>query len=230
MHESTGSLKLFGETPMTGMEQIVRQPVLPVIVIDDAASAVPLAEALLAGGITSIEITFRTQAAAAAISAIRKDLPEMTVGAGTVLRLEQAKAAIDAGIQFALSPGLNPAIVEYFANAGLPFIPGVMTPSEIDRAAEMGCKYIKFFPAGTAGGPAALKAMNAPFKHLGLRYCPTGGVSVDNMDKYLALPEVFAVGGSWLATRDQISQGKWTEISEQAKAALTVATRAKQQI
>ena len=210
---------------MDTIERIARQPVLPVIVIDDAESAVPLAEALMDGGLASIEITFRTKAAPEAIRRIVKALPEMCVGAGTLLNKKNAEEALACGVQFGLAPGLSEAVVETFKKAGKLFIPGVMTPTEIGAAADLGCKYIKFFPAETAGGAAGLKAMNAAFKHLGLKYCPTGGVSLANMDKYLALPEVFAVGGSWIATRDQIAAGQWKQISEQARAALTLAAK-----
>jgi len=210
---------------MNGFEQIARQPILPVIVIDDVDCAVPLAEALLAGGISSIEITFRTAAAAESIRRIRQTLPDMFVGAGTILTLDQAKAALDAGAQFALSPSLNTNVVTYFKNAGQPFIPGVMTPSEIDRASQLGCQFLKLFPAETVGGASALKAMNAPFKHLKLRFCPTGGLTLDNMGDYLVMPEVFAIGGSWLAKRDQIAEGKWADISQQAKDALVQVSR-----
>jgi 2-dehydro-3-deoxyphosphogluconate aldolase/(4S)-4-hydroxy-2-oxoglutarate aldolase len=210
---------------MDTIEMLSRQPILPVIVIDDAASAVPLAEALLAGGISSIEITFRTKAAAESIRRIRAEVPGMFVGAGTILRIDNAKAALDAGAQFCLAPGFNAKVVEYFQSLGRFFVPGIMTPSEIDAAAELGCQYLKFFPAETAGGAAALKAMGAPFKHLGLKYCPTGGLTLENMAKYLAMPEVFAIGGSWLATREQIAGGKWAEISRQASEALAAANK-----
>jgi 2-dehydro-3-deoxyphosphogluconate aldolase/(4S)-4-hydroxy-2-oxoglutarate aldolase len=205
---------------MSILDRISSKPILPVIVIDDAERAVPLAEALLAGGLDSIEITFRTDAAADAIRRIRETLPEMCVGAGTVLRLDQVKRALDAGTQFALAPGLNEKIVRECRGAALPFIPGVMTPSEIDCAYELGCRHMKFFPAETAGGPAALKAMNAPFKHLKIRYCPTGVVTLKNMGDYLALDEIFAIGGSWLATREQIAEKRWALITDQVKAAL----------
>ncbi|MBN1404409.1 MAG: bifunctional 4-hydroxy-2-oxoglutarate aldolase/2-dehydro-3-deoxy-phosphogluconate aldolase [Opitutales bacterium] len=210
---------------MNGFERIALQPILPVIVIDDADSALPLAEALLAGGLSSIEITFRTAAAPEAIRRIRDALPEMHVGAGTILRVEQAKAALDAGAQFALSPGLNEKVVRYFAERKVPFIPGIMTPTEIDRATELGCTFLKFFPAENAGGAAALKGMNAPFKHLKLKFCPTGGLTLANMGDYLSMPEVFAIGGSWLAKREQITGGKWGEISQQAKEALQTAAK-----
>jgi 2-dehydro-3-deoxyphosphogluconate aldolase / (4S)-4-hydroxy-2-oxoglutarate aldolase len=210
---------------METIERIALQPIMPVIVIDDAASAVPLAEALLGGGLTSIEITFRTKVAPEAIRRIVGALPEMCVGAGTLLNVQNALDALDAGVQFGLAPGLSEEVVNTFADAGKLFIPGVMTPTEIGQAAALGCKYIKFFPAETAGGAAGLKAMNAAFKHLGLKFCPTGGVSLANLDKYLALPEVFAVGGSWIATREQIANGQWKQISEQARAALTLAAK-----
>ena len=213
---------------MDTIEILAKQPILPVIVIDDAESAVPLAEALIAGGLTSIEITFRTKAAAEAIRRIRAALPDMLVGAGTLLSVENADAALEAGAQFGLAPGLSADVVETFADAGKLFIPGIMTPTEIGQAAEMGCKYLKFFPAETAGGAANLKAMNAAFKHLGLKYCPTGGITLANMEKYLSLPEVFAIGGSWLATREQIASGNWKAVSEQARAALTQAAKIRQ--
>ena len=200
---------------------------MPVIIIDDADRAVPLAEALLAGDLDAIEITFRTGAAAESIRRIREALPEMCVGAGTVLRPEQAKRAADAGAQFALAPGLNQRTVLACAELDLPFIPGVMTPSEIDSAAELGCRYLKFFPAETAGGAAGLKAMNAAFKHLGLRYCPTGGIGLKNMGEYLSMSEVFAIGGSWVATREQIAAGEWSTITSQVKAALAKAAEAR---
>ena len=212
---------------MDTIELIARQPILPVIVIDDPEKAVPLAEALVAGGLNSIEVTFRTKAAAESIRLIRAALPDMLVGAGTILTPENALAALDAGAQFGLAPGLSAEVIQTFADAGKLFIPGVMTPTEIGQAAELGCKYLKFFPAETAGGAAGLKAMNAAFKHLDLRYCPTGGIKISNMEKYLALPEVFAIGGSWIASRDQIAACEWGKISEQAREALVQAAKSR---
>lgn len=210
---------------MNGFERIALQPILPVIVIDDADSALPLAEALLAGGLSSIEITFRTAAAPEAIRRISTALPEMHVGAGTILSLDNAKAALDAGAKFCLAPGFSPKVVQYFVDSAQPFIPGIMTPSEIGAAADMGCTHLKFFPAENAGGASALKGMSAPFKHLKLKYCPTGGLTLANMGTYLSIPDVFAIGGSWLATRDQIAGGKWSDISQQAKEALQAAAK-----
>ncbi len=205
------------------IEQLKQRPVIPVIVIDDAASAVPLAEALLEGGIDIIEITFRTAAAGKAVENIRKAFPEMLVGAGTLLTPEQSRQAIDAGISFGLAPGLNPDIVNFFKERNLLFIPGIMTPSEVEQGLALGCQLQKFFPAEAAGGVKFLKALAGPYASRGIQFCPTGGVSLANMNEYLALPIVSNIGGSWLATKDQISNGSWKEISAQASAALAKA-------
>ena len=195
-------------------------PILPVIAIDDAANALPLAEALVAGGISAIEVTFRTDAAVESISTIREKLPEMIVSAGTVVTLEQAQKAIDAGAQFGLAPGLDADVVALFNKAGLSFIPGVMTPSEVQAALKLGCHHMKFFPAEAAGGLPLLKSLIAPFKSHGVKFCPTGGVKPSNMADYLSLEEVFAVGGTWLATPAQINAGDWSSIEEQVKIAM----------
>lgn len=208
------------------METLVDQPVLPVIVIDDADQAVPLANAFLEGGLHVCEVTFRTAAAAEAIRRIRQDVPQMRIGAGTLLSPDQAKQAIDAGAQFGLAPGLDEAIVGIFQEAKIPFMPGIMTPSEIGRALKLDCHYLKFFPAESAGGATALKAMLAPFKAMSPRICPTGGIRKDALHSYLAIPEVFTVGGSWLATRDQIANGEWDAITATTKAALALASSA----
>ena len=201
-------------------ETLKQKPIIPVIVIEDAASAEPLAEALLKGGIDIIEITFRTAAAAAAIEKIRNAFPEMLVGAGTVLTETEARQALDAGISFGLAPGLNPDIVGFFQDNDILFVPGVMTPSEIERGLALGCQLQKFFPAEAAGGVKLLKALAGPFTGRGIQFCPTGGVSLANMNDYLDLPVVSNIGGSWLATKDQIAAGKWQEITDQAEAAL----------
>lgn len=206
------------------MSDLHKFPVIPVIVLDRADDAVPLAEALLAGGLSIIEVTFRTAAAAESIERITKALPEMQVGAGTVVTPEQAKQAIEAGSQFGLAPGTDPETIAYFREREIPFIPGVMTPSDIQTAVKAGCRSLKFFPAGAAGGPKLLKAMAAPYAGLGVKFCPTGGVSQDNMLDYLSMPEVFAIGGSWLATKAQIQEGDWTNITSQVKDALQKAS------
>lgn len=207
------------------MSNLHQFPVIPVIVIDDVNDAEPLAEALLKGGLNIIEVTFRTAAAAGAIERIAKAFPEMMVGAGTVVTEEQAKRAIDAGSKFGLAPGTDPETIAYFKSQEIPFIPGIMTPSDIQAAVKAGCTSLKFFPAGAAGGPKLLSAMAAPYANLGVKFCPTGGVSLDNMNDYLSLPEVFAIGGSWLATKAQIAAKDWSTITAQVEEALAKAAQ-----
>ena len=208
------------------MSSLDQFPVIPVIVIDDVADAKPLANALLEGGLNIIEVTFRTAAAAGAIESIANAFPEMLVGAGTVVTPEQAKIAIDAGSKFGLAPGTDPETIAYFKERDIPFIPGIMTPSDIQAAIKAGCEHLKFFPAGAAGGPKLLKAMATPYANLGVKFCPTGGVSLDNMHEYLSIPEVFAIGGSWLATKAQIANKDWSAITAQVKEALVKASNA----
>lgn len=205
------------------LEKLLERPVVPVIVIDNADDAEPLAESLLAGGLDVIEITFRTAAAAEAISRISKAFPDMLIGAGTVVTEEQARRALDAGVGFALAPGLNPDIVEFHKKNDTLFIPGVMTPSEIEKGLALGCKLLKFFPAGPAGGIGMLKAFSAPYASQGVKFCPTGGVNLANMNEYLSLPTVSNIGGSWLATKQQIADKQWSAITDQAKAAVAKA-------
>ncbi|MFW6218252.1 MAG: bifunctional 4-hydroxy-2-oxoglutarate aldolase/2-dehydro-3-deoxy-phosphogluconate aldolase [Verrucomicrobiota bacterium] len=205
--------------------QLDQFPVIPVIVLDDVDDAERLAGALLAGGLNIIEVTFRTAAAAESIERIARAFPDMMVGAGTVVTPEQAKRAIDAGSKFGLAPGTDPETIAYFKERGVPFIPGVMTPSDIQTAVKAGCQRLKFFPAGAAGGPKLLKAMSAPYGNLGVKFCPTGGVSLDNMLDYLSMPEVFAIGGSWLATKAQIAEKDWSTITRQVKDALAKASQ-----
>ncbi len=198
-------------------------PIIPVIVIHDAEDAEPLAEALLEGGLKVIEITFRTEAAAAAIERIARAFPDMLVGAGTIVTEGEAQRSIDAGSRFGLAPGTDPDTIRFFQERSIPFVPGVMTPSDVQLALKNGCERLKFFPAGAAGGPKLLKAMAAPYLSRGIRFCPTGGVSIDNMNDYLDMPEVFAVGGSWLATAAQIASKDWTGITKQVSTALAKA-------
>jgi 2-dehydro-3-deoxyphosphogluconate aldolase/(4S)-4-hydroxy-2-oxoglutarate aldolase len=202
------------------LQQLLKRPIIPVIVIDHADAAEPLAEALLRGGMDVIEITFRTAAAAEAIERIRKAFPDMLVGAGTVVTREQAQRAINAGVNFGLAPGLNPETVEFFHKHQTLFIPGVMTPSEIEQGLRLGCQLLKFFPAGPAGGVGMLNALGGPYASLGVKFCPTGGVNLGNMNEYLALPIVANVGGSWLATKQQVSDKQWDVVTEQVRDAL----------
>jgi 2-dehydro-3-deoxyphosphogluconate aldolase/(4S)-4-hydroxy-2-oxoglutarate aldolase len=202
-------------------ERLTRRPVIPVIVIDDEDDAEPLAEALLAGGLDLIEVTLRTAAAPAALARIRRRFPEMLVGAGTVVTPEQAQRCLDLGVAFAVAPGFNPATVRSFQQAGVPFMPGVLSPSEVESAYAHGCTLLKFFPAEAAGGVKMLRALAAPYESLGVRFCPTGGVTVDNMKEYLSLAPVFAVGGTWLAGKRQIAEKQWSVITQQTREALS---------
>jgi len=202
------------------LNELLKRPVIPVIVIDDANDAEPLAEALLAGGMDVIEVTCRTAAAPEALARIKKAFPEMLLGAGTVVTEEQAKMCIDTGVNFGLAPGLNPDTVNYFQDNGTLFIPGVMTPSEIEAGLKLGCQLLKFFPAGAAGGVNMLKNLGAPYASLGVRFCPTGGLNLDNMNDYLSMPIVSAIGGSWIATKQQIADRQWSVITRQVKEAL----------
>ena len=197
--------------------------VVPVIAIEDAGHAVALANALTEGGLPIAEITFRTPAAAAVMTTLRAERPDFLVGAGTVLDRESLEAARASGARFGLSPGYDPEVVAAAEAAGFPFAPGVMTPSEISLAARRGIRLMKFFPAGTIGGPAALDSIATPFAHLGLRFIPTGGVSEANMGDWLKLKTVAAVGGTWIARTDDIRAGRWAEITAKARAAVAAA-------
>jgi 2-dehydro-3-deoxyphosphogluconate aldolase/(4S)-4-hydroxy-2-oxoglutarate aldolase len=192
-------------------------PVMPVVVIDDAGKAEPLARALLAGGVRTIEITLRTPAALDAIRAIAQRAPDMIVGAGTVLSADDLDAAIAAGARYALSPGGTPKLLKRARKAAIPFIPGVATSSEIMRGMDLGYSCFKFFPAEQLGGAAALKALAGPLP--GARFCPTGSITPEKAPAYLALDNVLCVGGSWIAPADKIRAGDWAGIEAAAKQA-----------
>ncbi|MES2511819.1 MAG: bifunctional 4-hydroxy-2-oxoglutarate aldolase/2-dehydro-3-deoxy-phosphogluconate aldolase [Pseudomonadota bacterium] len=186
-------------------------PVIPVIVLNDVAHAVPMARALLAGGIRMLEVTLRTPQALACIEAIARDVPEAVVGAGTIRSAADAQACAMAGARFAVSPGYTHAMGQACRDAGLPLLPGVATGSEVMMAQEDGLTELKFFPAMQAGGAAMLKAWNGPFGDV--RFCPTGGVTVANAPDLLALPNVVCVGGSWLTPADALARGGWAQIT-----------------
>jgi 2-dehydro-3-deoxyphosphogluconate aldolase/(4S)-4-hydroxy-2-oxoglutarate aldolase len=192
-------------------------PVMPVVVIDDSAHAVPLARALVAGGIRAIEITLRTGAALDAVQAIARDVPGAIPGVGTALTGADVLAALEAGAKFIVSPGATPALMEAAIGSGLPFLPGVATASELMAGMAAGLSAFKFFPAAQAGGVEGLKALAGPFPHA--RFCPTGGVNAANAASYLALPNVACVGGSWLAPREMIAAGAFAKIETLARAA-----------
>jgi 2-dehydro-3-deoxyphosphogluconate aldolase/(4S)-4-hydroxy-2-oxoglutarate aldolase len=191
-------------------------PVIPVIVLNDVAHAVPMARALVAGGVRMLEVTLRTPQALACIEAIAKQVPEAVVGAGTVRNKADAQAAANAGARFAVSPGYTSAVGQACRDLGLALLPGVATGSEIMMAQEEGFTELKFFPAIQAGGPAMLKAWSGPF--FDVRFCPTGGVTLQNAAEFLALPNVVCVGGSWLVPADAMAKGDWVTITQLAAA------------
>ncbi len=200
------------QIPAGLLERIERCGVVAVLVVDELAHAVPLARALLAGGIDAMELTLRTPVALAALEAIRSQVPDMLPGVGTVLTPEQAGEAAAAGAAFGVAPGLNPRVVGAAQQVGLPFAPGVATASDLEAALELGCRDVKFFPAEPTGGMAYLKSMAAPYTHLGVRFVPLGGLKPDNVSEYLSSSLVLAVGGSWIAPRDTIRQEDWDAI------------------
>ena len=194
--------------------------VVPVVVLEDANKAVPLAKALLAGGIKTCEVTFRTSAAEEAIRQIALNVPDMIVGAGTVITKEQAKAATDAGAKFIVSPGSDLEVIRYAKELGVYMLPGAVTPTEVMQLIKEDIKVIKFFPAENYGGLKTIKALSAPFPNI--KFVPTGGVSLSNLTAYLEFDKIAAVGGSWLCTKDLITNGKWDEITKLSKEAMDI--------
>ena len=194
--------------------------VIPVIVLNDVAHAVPLARALVAGGIRMLEVTLRTPVALACIEAIAREVPQAVAGAGTVRSAADAQAAAMAGARFAVSPGYTHAVGKACHELGLPLLPGVATGGEIMAAQEDGYTALKFFPALQAGGLAMLKAWQGPFGDV--KFCPTGGISADNAAQFLALPNVVCVGGSWLTPADAVAQGDWARITRLAREAVAL--------
>lgn len=202
---------------MNVMERICAGKIIPVAVIEHAEDAAEAAQALLAGGIGSIEITFRTAAAAEAIALVSSVCPEMLVGAGTVITLEQCRKAAAAGARFIVSPGLDEEVVKWCLSQRIPVIPGCATPTELMRAMKLGLQVVKFFPANVYGGVSAIKALAGPFASL--KFIPTGGVNADNLANYLALPQVCAVGGSWMCAKKDINDHQFDRIRELSKQA-----------
>ena len=202
------------------LDTLGRLGLVPVVKIERAEDAVELGRALLAGGLPCAEITFRTEAAEDAIQQISSSLPEITLGAGTVLSVDQADRAVSAGAQFIVSPGFNQKVVNWCLRNGMPVTPGVATPTEIDMALEVGLGILKFFPAEALGGLATLKAIAAPYGVV--KFIPTGGINRDNLADYLAHPSVYCCGGSWLVKANLISAGKFDEITRLAREAVSV--------
>ena len=208
--------------PTDLQQKVEASGVIAVLVIDQVKHAVPVARALLEGGISVMELTLRTPAAIDAVRAIRDEVPAMLAGVGTVIEPDQIAAVAQAGAAFAVAPGFNRRVMETAIAAGMPFAPGIATATDIESALELGCRMLKFFPAEPSGGMSMLKAMAAPYNHLGIKYVPLGGLSLGNMTSYLESPLITALGGSWLAPRDLISQEQWGQITENARTAADI--------
>jgi len=204
------------------LARIGRGRVIPVIALEEAADAVPLCRALAAGGLEVAEVTFRTAAAREILQIVAREFPEFLLGAGTVTRPEEAEAAKEAGAQFAVAPGFNPKVVRRARELDLPFFPGVATPSEIEGALDAGCSVMKYFPSGALGGAKMLKSVYGPYKHLGVRFIPTGGIDAGNLAEYLSLPGVLAVGGSWLVAPPLLKAKNWPEVTRLTREALEI--------
>lgn len=203
-------------------DKLFKTGVLPVIAIESPEQALSLADALIQGGLPVAEITFRTEAAAEVIKILKAERPQLFLGAGTILSVENLVKAQELGALFGVSPGLNPAICRKAQELGFPFFPGVMTPSEIEEGLSFGTRILKFFPAEASGGTAMLKASSAPYAHLGVRFIPTGGVNMKNLEEYLSMKEVLVVGGTWIAKKDTIAQGRWQDIRKAASEAVSL--------
>lgn len=208
--------------PQSMLDRFQRSGVIAVIVIDKAEQIVPLSKALVACGIDVMELTLRTPAAIESLRLLRREVPEMLAGVGTVLNVDQLQSAVDAGAEFAVAPGLNPRVVRRAQELRLPFAPGVVTPSDIESAIELGCTILKFFPAEPSGGIKYLRTMYAPYEHLGLKFIPLGGLNVENMRGYLYDAAVPAVGGSWIAPRNLIQSEDWSTVIDNATEARRV--------
>ena len=196
---------------MTVLERLARSGVVPVVVLDRAEDAVPTANAMVAGGIDVMEITFRTAAAPEAIKAVAENCPDMLVGAGTVLSLEQCKLAVEMGAKFIVAPGFDPEIVDWCMENGVAVTPGCVTPTEITMAIKRGLKVLKFFPANVYGGLNAMKNLAGPF--VGIKFMPTGGINAGNLREYIDAPFIHAVGGSWVCPKAEIAAGNFEKIT-----------------
>ena len=211
-----------GESMMKSLEErFYDYAVVPVVVLNDAVDAIPLADALIKGGLPCAEVTFRTDAAEESIRRICESFPDMLVGAGTVLTTEQVERAYKAGAKFIVSPGFDPEIIDYCISIGLPVLPGCITPSEIAQAVKRGLKVVKFFPAEQSGGVAMIKAMAAPYSMV--KFMPTGGISTKNLADYLSCDKILCCGGSWMVKEDLIKSGSFDKITDMTKEATALA-------
>lgn len=211
--------------PETLLARIQRAAVIATLTIDDANDAVPLARALSDGGVDCLELTLRTPAALEAIKRIREELPQVTLGVGTILTIEQVRESVAAGASFGVAPGMNPRVVAEARQAGLPFAPGVCTPSDIEHALEAGCTLMKFFPCEPCGGLPYLRSIYTPFAHRNVQFIPLGGIDPGNAERYLKESFIAAIGGSWIATRELVQQRNWTAITKNAREAMEIVNR-----
>lgn len=205
---------------MNVYQKIKELKLIPVAVINNADDAVPLGEALIEAGLPIIEVTFRTEAAVESIKRLTKKIPEIIVGAGTVLKVDQVKDVIKTGAHFIVTPGFNPKIVDYCIQVKIPIIPGVNTPTMVEWALEKGLRIVKFFPANLSGGPDMLKSLAGPYPEM--KFVPTGGINTDTVIEYLKLSNVIACGGSWIVKKDLISLGQFEEIKRLTKTAISL--------
>ncbi|HOK77240.1 MAG TPA: bifunctional 4-hydroxy-2-oxoglutarate aldolase/2-dehydro-3-deoxy-phosphogluconate aldolase [Verrucomicrobiota bacterium] len=201
--------------------------IVPVVVIDSPALAPLLAEALTAGGLPIVEVTFRTAAAAESIAVLTRTRPDLLIGAGTVLTAQQLDEAVRAGARFCVAPGFNLNVVKAAEQRAIPFIPGVATPTEIEAAMDAGCKLLKFFPSEALGGVSMIQAIYAPYQHSGLRFVPTGGINLDNLEAYFRCKAVAGVGGTWIARKEDISSGNWLAIKQRCIQARSIFLKAR---
>ena len=213
------------EVPVSIVETLGRAGIIPVIVIEKEEQAVPLAKALVRGGLPVLEVTFRTKAAPAAIAAIRREVPEAVVGAGTLLTPQMVKDAKTAGAVFGVAPGFDPVVVAAARAEGLPMCPGIATASELSQALTAGCGMVKFFPAEAAGGVKMIKNLLGAFRFTGIKFMPTGGVNPSNVADYLAVPEVVCCGGTWIVPKDALAAGDWAAIEKLAADAAELVTK-----
>ena len=208
---------------MDVVETLKKAGIIPVIVIEDEAKAVPLAKALVKGGLPVLEVTFRTKAAAGAIAKIKAEVPEAIVGAGTLLTIEQLRAARKAGAVFGVAPGFDPVIMAEAKSLQFPMVPGIATASELSQALTAGAPMVKFFPAEAAGGVKMIKNLLGAFRFTGVKFMPTGGINLANVKDYLAVPEIVACGGTWIVPKDALANGDWAAIEKLAADAAAIA-------
>jgi 2-dehydro-3-deoxyphosphogluconate aldolase/(4S)-4-hydroxy-2-oxoglutarate aldolase len=218
---------MFVKKQLETMDKLKAAGIIPVLVLDDVDSGLRLCELLQRCGLKAAEITYRTKAAPDVIREAAKRFPDLFLGAGTVLNAEHLKQAFDLGASFAVAPGFNPAIVREAVERNFAFCPGVATPSEVEQAYSLGIRMFKFFPAEALGGVAMLKNIIAPYKHLGIKFMPTGGVTAANAPEWLAVPEIACVGGTWLGKADDLKAGNWDKIEKDARAAMDMLAKAR---